>query len=182
MLRDPSAGLVKIRRQVSPFILRRLKRHVAADIPPKVEIVLPCPLTHEQRALYQHLTQGSGLSGELASLLSRDATSVLTLLMRLRQVCCDPGLLPDNSDCPSAHSGKVTLLVSKLAEVAANGSKAVVFSQFVSLIERVKKALARDLPNLPIFELTGETKDRSAPVERFKDTKGPALLTRSPAV
>jgi len=179
MLRDPSAGLVKIRRQVSPFILRRLKRHVAADIPPKVEIVLPCPLTHEQRALYQHLTQGSGLSGELASLLSRDATSVLTLLMRLRQVCCDPGLLPDNSDCPSAHSGKVTLLVSKLAEVAANGSKAVVFSQFVSLIERVKKALARDLPNLPIFELTGETKDRSAPVERFKDTKGPALFLAS---
>jgi SNF2 family DNA or RNA helicase len=179
MLRDPSAGLVKIRRQVSPFILRRLKRHVAADIPPKVEIVLPCPLTHEQRALYQHLTQGSGLSGELASLLSRDATSVLTLLMRLRQVCCDPGLLPDNSGCPSAHSGKVTLLVSKLAEVAANGSKAVVFSQFVSLIERVKKALARDLPNLPIFELTGETKDRSAPVERFKDTKGPALFLAS---
>ncbi len=179
MLRDPSAGLVKIRRQVSPFILRRLKRHVAADIPPKVEIVLPCPLTHEQRALYQHLTQGSGLSGELASLLSRDATSVLTLLMRLRQVCCDPGLLPDNSGCPSAHSGKVTLLISKLAEVAANGSKAVVFSQFVSLIERVKKALARDLPNLPIFELTGETKDRSAPVERFKDTKGPALFLAS---
>jgi SNF2 family DNA or RNA helicase len=179
MLRDPSAALVKVRRQVSPFILRRLKRHVAADIPPKMEVVLPCPLTHEQRALYQHLTQGSGLSGELASLLSRDATSVLTLLMRLRQVCCDPGLLPDNSGCPSAHSGKITLLVSKLAEVAANGSKAVVFSQFVSLIERVKKALARDLPNLPIFELTGETKDRSAPVERFKDTKGPALFLAS---
>jgi SNF2 family DNA or RNA helicase len=179
MLRDPSAGLVKVRRQVSPFILRRLKRHVAADIPPKMEVVLPCPLTHEQRALYQHLTQGSGLSGELASLLSRDATSVLTLLMRLRQVCCDPGLLPENSGCPSAHSGKITMLISKLAEVAANGSKAVVFSQFVSLIERVKKALARDLPNLPIFELTGETKDRSAPVERFKDTKGPALFLAS---
>lgn len=179
MLRDPSAGLAKVRRQVSPFILRRLKRHVAADIPPKMEVVLPCPLTHEQRALYQHLTQGSGLSGELAGLLSRDATSVLTLLMRLRQVCCDPGLLPDNSGCPSAHSGKITLLISKLAEISANGSKAVVFSQFVSLIERVKKALARDLPNLPIFELTGETKDRAAPVEKFKNTQGPALFLAS---
>jgi len=179
MLRDPQAALGKVRRQVSPFILRRLKRHVAADIPPKMEVVLPCPLTHEQRALYQHLTEGSGLSGELASLLSRDATSVLTLLMRLRQVCCDPGLLPENSRCPSAHSGKITLLVSKLAEVAANGSKAVVFSQFVSLIERVKSALARDLPNLPIFELTGETKDRAAPVEQFKETKGPALFLAS---
>ncbi len=179
MLRDPQAALGKVRRQVSPFVLRRLKRHVAADIPPKMEVVLPCPLTHEQRALYQHLTQGSGLSGELASLLSRDATSVLTLLMRLRQVCCDPGLLPENSGCPSAHSGKITLLVSKLAEVAANGSKAVVFSQFVSLIERVKSALARDLPHLPVFELTGETKDRSTPVERFKETKGPALFLAS---
>jgi SNF2 family DNA or RNA helicase len=144
-----------------------------------MEVVLPCPLTHEQRALYQHLTQGSGLSGELASLLSKDATSVLTLLMRLRQVCCDPGLLPENSTCPSAHSGKITLLVSKLAEISANGSKAVVFSQFVSLIERVKATLARDLPSLPIFELTGETKDRSAPVEQFKETKGPALFLAS---
>jgi SNF2 family DNA or RNA helicase len=179
MLRDASVALGKVRRQVSPFILRRLKRHVASDIPPKMEVVLPCPLTHEQRALYQHLTQGSGLSGELASLLSRDATSVLTLLMRLRQVCCDPGLLPDNSNCPSSHSGKVTLLVSKLSEIAANGSKAVVFSQFVSLLERVKSALARDLPNLPIYELTGETKDRSAPVEQFKETKGPALFLAS---
>ena len=179
MLRDASIALGKVRRQVSPFILRRLKRHVASDIPPKMEVVLPCPLTHEQRALYQHLTQGSGLSGELASLLSKDATSVLTLLMRLRQVCCDPGLLPDNSNCPSSHSGKVTLLVSKLSEIAANGSKAVVFSQFVSLLERVKSALARDLPNLPIYELTGETKDRSAPVEQFKETKGPALFLAS---
>lgn len=179
MLRDPSTALGKVRRQVSPFILRRLKRHVAADIPPKMEVVLPCPLTHEQRGLYQHLTQGSGLSGELAGLLSKDATSVLTLLMRLRQVCCDPGLLPENSGCPSSHSGKITLLVSKLAEVAANGSKAVVFSQFVSLIERVKSALARDLPTLPIYELTGETKDRSAPVEQFKETKGPALFLAS---
>ena len=179
MLRDPSAALGKVRRQVSPFILRRLKRHVAADIPPKMEVVLPCPLTHEQREMYQHLTQGSGLTGELAGLLSRDATSVLTLLMRLRQVCCDPGLLPDNADCPSAHSGKITLLISKLAEVAANGSKAVVFSQFVSLLDRVKEALARDLPSLPLFELTGETKDRSTPVERFKDTKGPALFLAS---
>ena len=144
-----------------------------------MEVVLPCPLTHEQRSLYQHLTQGSGLSGELASLLSKDATSVLTLLMRLRQVCCDPGLLPENSHCPSSHSGKVTLLVSKLSEIAANGSKAVVFSQFVSLIERVKSALARDLPSLPIYELTGETKDRSAPVEQFKETKGPALFLAS---
>ncbi len=179
MLRDAAVALSKVRRQVSPFILRRLKRHVASDIPPKMEVVLPCPLTMEQRALYQHLTRGSGLSGELASLLSRDATSVLTLLMRLRQVCCDPGLLPDNADCPSLHSGKVTLLVSKLSEISANGSKAVVFSQFVSLLERVKSALARDLPNLPIFELTGETKDRSTPVEEFKETKGPALFLAS---
>ncbi|MFM2131536.1 MAG: hypothetical protein RL646_739 [Verrucomicrobiota bacterium] len=179
MQRDPSAGLGKVRRQVSPFILRRLKRHVAADIPPKMEVVLPCPLTHEQRTLYQHLTQGSGLTGELAGLLSKDATSVLTLLMRLRQVCCDPGLLPENSGCPSAHSGKVTMLMSKLAEVAANGSKAVVFSQFVSLIERVKSALARELPQMPVFELTGETKDRSTPVEQFKETRGPALFLAS---
>jgi SNF2 family DNA or RNA helicase len=179
MLRDESAAHVKVRRQVSPFILRRLKRHVASDIPPKQEVVLPCPLTHEQRALYQHLTQGSGLSGDLATVLSRDSASFLTLLMRLRQVCCDPGLLPENAHAHSTHSGKITLLISKLSEIAANGSKAVVFSQFVTLLNRVKASLARDLPNLPIFELTGETKDRSSPVENFKETKGPAVFLAS---
>lgn len=179
MLRDESAAHVKVRRQVSPFILRRLKRHVASDIPPKLEVVLPCPLTHEQRALYQHLTQGSGLSGDLATVLSRDSASFLTLLMRLRQVCCDPGLLPENAHAHSTHSGKITLLISKLSEIAANGSKAVVFSQFVTLLNRVKATLGRDLPNLPIFELTGETKDRSSPVENFKETKGPAVFLAS---
>lgn len=177
--RDASAALVKVRRQVSPFILRRLKRDVAADIPPKLEVILPCPLTQEQRELYETFTSKSGLTGDLSGLLSKDATSVLTLLMRLRQVCCDPGLLPDNGQAPLEQSSKIGILISKLAEAAANGSKAVVFSQFVSLLERVKLALARDLPSLPIFELTGETKDRATPVESFKTTKGPALFLAS---
>ncbi len=179
VLRDPTAALGRVRRQVSPFILRRLKRDVASDIPDKLEVILPCPLTLEQRRLYAGLTEGSGLDGDLGGLLRRDATSVLTLLMRLRQVCCDPGLLPDNGNSDPIHSSKVSLLVSKLAEAAANGSKAVVFSQFVSLLERVKAALARELPGLPIFELTGETKDRATPVESFREAKGAAVFIAS---
>jgi len=177
--RDAAAALVRVRRQVSPFILRRLKRDVASDIPEKVESILPCPLTAEQRRLYAGLAEGSGLSGDLGGLLRKDATSVLTLLMRLRQVCCDPGLLPDNGDAPHAHSSKVTMLAAKLAEAAANGSKAVVFSQFVSLLDRAKAALAEQLPGVPLFELTGETKDRAAPVESFRTTKGPAVFLAS---
>jgi len=140
---------------------------------------LPCPLTQEQRELYAGYTSKSGLSGDLSGLLSKDATSVLTLLMRLRQVCCDPGLLPDNGNAPLEQSSKIGILLSKLTEATANGSKAVVFSQFVSLLERVKLALARDLPNVPVFELTGETKDRGTPVESFKATQGPALFLAS---
>jgi SNF2 family DNA or RNA helicase len=179
VLRDATAALGKVRRQVSPFILRRLKRDVASDIPAKMEVLLPCPLTLEQRRLYAELTQGSGLSGDLGGLLRKDATSVLTLLMRLRQVCCDPGLLPDNGASDPAHSAKVSILVSKLAEAAANGSKAVVFSQFVSLLDRARAALARELPGVPLFELTGETRDRAAPVDAFRETKGPAVFLAS---
>lgn len=177
--RDASAALGRVRRQVSPFILRRLKRDVAADIPAKVESILPCPLTAEQRRLYAGLTEGSGLSGDLGGLLRKDATSVLTLLMRLRQVCCDPGLLPDNSKSDLAHSAKISILMSKLAEATANGSKAVVFSQFVSLLERVKRAMAAQLPRVPIFELTGETKDRATPVESFRQAPGAAIFLAS---
>ncbi|MFN7340785.1 MAG: DEAD/DEAH box helicase [Opitutia bacterium] len=179
VLRDATAALGKVRRQVSPFILRRLKRDVASDIPAKMEVLLPCPLTLEQRRLYAELTQGSGLSGDLGGLLRKDATSVLTLLMRLRQVCCDPGLLPDNGASDPAHSAKVSILVSKLAEAAANGSKAVVFSQFVTLLDRARAALARELPGVPLFELTGETRDRAAPVDAFRETKGPAVFLAS---
>ncbi len=179
VLRDATAALGKVRRQVSPFILRRLKRDVASDIPAKMEVLLPCPLTLEQRRLYAELAQGSGLSGDLGGLLRKDATSVLTLLMRLRQVCCDPGLLPDNGASDPAHSAKVSILVSKLAEAAANGSKAVVFSQFVSLLDRARAALARELPGVPLFELTGETRDRAAPVDAFREAKGPAVFLAS---
>jgi SNF2 family DNA or RNA helicase len=68
--RDVSTALVKVRRQVSPFILRRLKRDVAADIPPKMEVILPCPLTQEQRELYAAYASKSGLSGDLSAHLA----------------------------------------------------------------------------------------------------------------
>jgi SNF2 family DNA or RNA helicase len=97
------------------------------------------------------------------------------LLTRLRQVCCDPDMLPW-MHAPLADSGKITLLVEKLAEVIGSGHKVVIFSQFVMLLDRVRAALAENFPDLPRYELTGMTLDRLKPVQSFQNAEGAAAM------
>src|SRR5690606_8483414 len=99
----------------------------------------------------------------------------LALLTRLRQVCCDPDMLPWRKS-PLSESGKITLLVEKLAEIIENGHKVVIFSQFVMLLDRVKEALAASFPDLPRYELTGMTLDRLKPVQSFQNADGAAAM------
>ncbi|HEX2101361.1 MAG TPA: C-terminal helicase domain-containing protein, partial [Candidatus Synoicihabitans sp.] len=99
----------------------------------------------------------------------------LALLTRLRQVCCDPDMLPWLK-APLSDSGKISLLVEKLAEILASGHKVVIFSQFVMLLDRVKAALAQNFPDLPRYELTGMTLDRQKPVQEFQSAAGSAAM------
>ena len=102
---------------------------------------------------------------------------VFSLITRLRQACCDPGLLPDCS-ASIEQSGKVHMLLTRLAEaLSGNGArKVVVFSQFVQLLRRLKPLLKRQFPNMKLFELTGSTRDRGRPVAEFQAETGPALM------
>lgn len=102
--------------------------------------------------------------------------SVLTLLTRLRQVACDPALLPWMQDASLHHSGKLNLLRDRLGEVFANGKKAVVFSQFVKFLDRAKQAISADYPDVPIYQLIGTTRDRTRPVERFQSQEGAGVM------
>ena len=99
----------------------------------------------------------------------------LALLTRLRQACCDPDMLPWLKS-PIADSGKLTVLVEKLAEVIGGGHKVVIFSQFVMLLDRVREALAQAYPDLPRYELTGMTVDRLKPVQAFQNAPGAAAM------
>ena len=178
---DDPAALEKMKTQVAPFILRRTKNEVARELPDKVQTVLHCPLTPEQREIYEKIVaDGLAAFGEknpsTRRALADGSTNLLTLLMRLRQAACDPALLPGRAAQPVEHSGKISVLLDRLEEIIDNGGKAVVFSQFVSLLERVRGALEKRFAGTPVFTLTGGTTDRATPVENFQANTGAAVF------
>mgnify|MGYP000949756832 FL=1 len=174
---DRAATLTRLRAQLAPFILRRTKNEVATELPPKVEMELLCPLTDVQRAEYARIcTEGlSRLGDDVGAAIREKSFGFLALLTRLRQTCCDPALLPW-LEAPLSDSGKINLLVEKLTEIVSSGRKAVIFSQFVMLLDRVREALRTYFPELPFFELTGMTLDRQKPVQSFQTVEGPAAM------
>lgn len=160
--------LHELRTRISPFILRRLKKEVAKDLPARSEIVSYCELYPEQRELYerilleakQKITQPHG--NEMA---------MLDALLRLRQVCCHPQLLdPTLEDC----SAKLDHFMELVHSLIAEGHRALVFSQFVKMLELVKKRLNE--AQIPYEYLDGHTRDRQARVERFNHSDVPLFL------
>jgi SNF2 family DNA or RNA helicase len=174
---DREGTLARLRAQLAPFILRRTKREVAQELPPKVEMDLICPLTDVQRAEYARIcTEGlERLGDDVGAAMREKSFGFLALLTRLRQTCCDPDMLPWLK-APLSDSGKINLLVEKLAEIVGNGHKVVIFSQFVMLLDRVRAALIQNFPDLPRFELTGMTLDRLKPVQAFQGAPGAAAM------
>jgi SNF2 family DNA or RNA helicase len=174
---DRAGTLSRLRAQLAPFMVRRTKAEVASELPPKQEMELICPLTDVQRAEYARIcNEGlSRLGDDVGAAMREKSFGFLALLTRLRQVCCDPDMLPWRKS-PLADSGKITLLIEKLAEIVGSGHKVVIFSQFVMLLDRVKEALARHFPDLPRHELTGMTLDRQKPVQSFQAAEGAAVM------
>jgi SNF2 family DNA or RNA helicase len=174
---DREGTLSRLRAQLAPFILRRTKKEVAQELPQKVEMDLICPLTDVQRAEYARIcTEGlERLGDDVGSAMREKSFGFLALLTRLRQTCCDPDMLPWLK-APISDSGKINLLVEKLAEIVGSGHKVVIFSQFVMLLDRVRAALIQHFPDLPRYELTGMTLDRQKPVQAFQGAPGAAAM------
>ncbi len=177
IIADRAGTLSRLRAQLAPFMLRRTKTEVATELPPKMEMELICPLTDVQRAEYARIcNEGlSRLGDDVGAAMREKSFGFLALLTRLRQVCCDPDMLPWRKSA-LADSGKITLLLEKLTEIVASGHKVVIFSQFVMLLDRVKEALAQQFPELPRYELTGMTLDRLKPVQSFQAAEGAAAM------
>jgi superfamily II DNA or RNA helicase len=151
-----------------PFILRRTKEQVARELPAKSEQTIFCELEPAQRKLYNELRlhyRHALLQTVAAKGLAKSKIQVLEALLRLRQAACHPGLLdPKRRDEPSA---KLDVLLSQLEEIVAEGHKALVFSQFTSLLSLVKERL--DAAGMVYEYLDGATRDRQARVERFQN-------------
>jgi SNF2 family DNA or RNA helicase len=154
-----------------PFLLRRLKQEVAADLPARLEQVSFCELTSDQRGVYQQFiesTRQEVLSAVGEQGLAKSRMVVLSALLRLRQVCCDLRLLKLENIKPANASGKLDLFSELLEEVIDGGHRVLVFSQFVSMLAILKERLTEN--GIEFCYLDGSTKDRGAVVERFQKT------------
>ncbi|MCP4202271.1 MAG: DEAD/DEAH box helicase, partial [bacterium] len=160
-------SLSAVARALRPFILRRTKDQVLKDLPAKTEQTLFCDLAGKQRRLYNELRDHyrALLDQRIRKMgIKRSKIQVLEALLRLRQAACHPGLLDKKRD--QETSAKLDVLLAQLEEVLDEGHKALVFSQFVSLLTILRGFL--DRRKITYEYLDGRTRRRRERIERFQ--------------
>src|SRR5690606_25314180 len=168
------AKLGVLREKTRPFVLRRLKRVVAPELPPRSDVVLDIELEPEERELYSavHAATRRDVLAKLEA--GGGVMQALEALLRLRQAACHPALLPGRH---AERSSKVTALIERLSELTAEGHKALVFSQWTSLLDLLEPELRQ--ADVGFARLDGSTRDRAGVVERFQSDQGPPVLITS---
>ena len=165
--RQDPAAIAVLARTLRPFLLRRTKSQVLAELPAKTETTILCDLEGQQRRDYDELRRHyqSALSERIErDGLARTKIHVLEALLRLRQAACHPALIDPSRSAES--SAKLDVLFEQLDEVFDEGHKALIFSQFTRLLARVKERL--DQREIPYAYLDGRTRDRKERVARFQ--------------
>lgn len=166
-----SEALQRLRRRLRPFLLRRRKELVAADLPPRSDAVLDVELSTAHRRIYER-----ELARQRASLLAllddfdANRISILAGLTVLRRLCLDASLVdPEHADIASAKTDE---LITSLREVVAEGHRALVFSQFTTYLDKVVDRLRDE--GITVAHLDGKTTDRAGAVDEF--TRGGAQV------
>jgi len=156
----------RLRQQIAPFILRRVKRNVLHELPPKTETTLMAELLPEQHKIYTaHLMQAKGeLNKMLAEPAKRSRIQILAQLTRLRQICCHPSLCVENY---RGGSGKLDLVLETIPIAIESGHRCLLFSQFTEMLRILKTALQE--ADIKFFYLDGSTPahERMERVQRF---------------
>jgi SNF2 family DNA or RNA helicase len=164
----------RLRARIKPFVLRRMKRDVVKELPPRTDVVLRCTLEDEERALYESVRAAT--QKEVVEQLSTGGSvlAALEALLRLRQACCHRALLPGQK---ADSSSKLELLFETLEEALSEGHKALVFSQWTSLLDLVEPHLQKR--NVRFVRLDGSTPDRGAVVKAFQEDAGVGVMLLS---
>ena len=172
-----SERLDQLRRRVTPFMLRRAKREVATDLPEKQEAISGVELEGKQADLYEtiRLSTEKAVREALADKgLAKSQIQILDALLKLRQVCCDPRLVPIASAKKIKQSAKLELLMEMLPEMLAEGRKVLLFSQFTSMLALIEEELGAR--GIEWVKLTGQSQKREAIIERFTSGAVPLFL------
>jgi len=173
----PSKNMEKtnLSTMIAPFIMRRLKRDVLKELPDKIENKIVVELSDDQKKIYMaHLNQ---YKAELSEIYKRDGYNkshmkTLAALTRLRQICLDPSLFMSYE----GESSKINLLKELLEELMDSGHRVLIFSQFTSMLARVKTLLEEE--GLSYYYIDGKTKaaERHKLVDNFNKNEIPIFL------
>ncbi len=166
--RGDRARMEALRQRVSPYILRRCKRDVMPELPPKTEVVRPIELDGAQRDLYEsirvaahtHVRHAIARKG-----FSRSTITILDALMKLRQVCCDPRLVKVNAASRVKESAKCTQFFELLQTQLSEGRRVLVFSQFARMLTLLSQGLNER--GIAHSLLTGSTPNRQRVIDTF---------------
>ncbi|MDX2020078.1 MAG: DEAD/DEAH box helicase [Deltaproteobacteria bacterium] len=165
------AAVAKLRARIKPFVMRRLKRDVAPDLPPRTESVMHVELDEKERGIYD--TVRAAAQKDVIGLLQsgHGVMAALEALLRLRQASCHSALIPGQT---ATSSSKVERLVDALSTVAEEGGRSLVFSQWTSFLDLIEVALKE--AGVKFCRLDGSTRDRDAVVKTFQDPAGPPVM------
>lgn len=173
---DGYEALRDLSKQIKPFTLRRLKREVLNELPEKLENTLIAELTEEQKKVYMAFMEE--IKGEIQKDIEeygfeRSQIRILAALTRLRQVCCHPSLFIENYQ---GGSGKMQLLDEILQESLDGGHRILLFSQFTSMLQLIRKKLTEE--KIEHLYLDGSTpaSERGFLVNSFNEGTGKIFL------
>jgi superfamily II DNA or RNA helicase len=180
---ENEVGLEALAARTAPFILRRKKLDVCAELPPVQEQTFLCDMDDAQRILYSSfLDRARGQCEKMEPGKSGVGFEILTTLLRLRQICCHPGLLPPDllgadKAAPLPPSAKMDLLQELTLENLDSGHKMLIFSQFTSLLRIIEQWLVSQ--GILYEYLDGATKNRMERVDNFNNNSSVKIFLLS---
>lgn len=167
----------KLRSRIRPFLLRRKKIDVAPELPARTEVVLHCDFSEEETQVYRSILAASR-KDVIEKLDSGGSVfAALEMLLRLRQACCHPFLVPGSGVDAGFGSAKLSLLMESLEESLDLGHRALIFSQWTSLLDLVETRLQDK--NIRFSRLDGSTRNRDQVVSSFQKEDGPPVMLLS---
>jgi len=158
----------RIRRKIAPFLMRRKKSEVGIELPPKQQQLIWVQMEEEQRSFYETWLKKSRQG--LVQKIARDGAAshrmeILEAILRLRQICCHPELLAVE-EAPST-SAKLEMLVEDLRTIHEEGRKALVYSQFAQMLQKIAKEVDKEGWNY--VYLDGSSSNREELVRAFQE-------------
>jgi superfamily II DNA or RNA helicase len=169
--RGEPESAARLRAKIRPFLLRRTKREVLPELPPRTDMVLHVELDEKERSVYDAVRVATKRSVTEKLAEGGGVLAALEALLRLRQAACHAALVPGQE---AETSSKTERLIEALEDVVSDGHKALVFSQWTSLLDLLEPHLSA--AGIRFSRLDGSTRDRGAVVGEFQEESGPPVL------